>query len=173
MEKIPKPNEISSELQSLFDADQADRTSLRGNWDNQEFIQRMGDNDRLRLERASEIYDLSKSEVISLTDSEKVQLAFLFQHSHDTDDYWKAYELAESAGEEGKWIAAAAEDRWLISKGEKQKWGTQFLGETEQAPMLSDEESGITDEMRIEREIPPRAKQLEVHQSYIDTDSEE
>lgn len=172
MEKMSRPNLISDELRQLFDADQADRTKIKGNWDNQELIQRMADNDRVRLQRAREIYELYKLGEVSLKNSEKVQLAFLFQHSLEVDDYRKAHELGEDAEDEGTWIAAAAEDRWLLAKGEKQKWGTQFVSGTEQAPMLSDEESGITDEMRIEREIPPRAEQLKVHQSYLDDDSE-
>ena len=170
MEGPPTSNPLSLELKNLFDTDQADRMALHGNWDNQEVTQRMAENDSRRLQRAGEIYEQYKSGSVSLTDSEKVQLAFLFQHSHSTDDYWKAHELGEAAGEEGKWIAAAAEDRWLLSKGEKQKWGTQFLNDTEQASMLTDEESGITDEMRREREIPVRADQLKVHRSYIESE---
>ncbi|MDQ5889513.1 MAG: hypothetical protein QG609_6 [Patescibacteria group bacterium] len=168
MEKIPSLNPISSELKNLFDADQADRMALHEDLDNQELMQKMVENDSHRLQRAGEIYEQYKSGSLSLTNGELVQLAFLFQHSRDTEDYWKAHELGESAGEEGKWIAAAAEDRWLLSKGEKQKWGTQFLYGTEQAPMLSDEESGVTDEMRKERKIPPRAEQMKVYQGDIE-----
>jgi hypothetical protein len=170
MEKMPNANPISPELKSLFDTDQEDRMALHGNWDNREVIQKMIENDSRRLQRAGEIYVQYKSGALPLTDSEKVQLAFLFQHSRTTDDYWKAHELGEAAGEEGKWIAAAAEDRWLLSKGEKQRWGTQFLNDTEQAPMLSDEESGITDEMREDHQIPARAEQLKVHQSNLESE---
>lgn len=169
MEKMPSADSISSELKSLFDTDQADRAALHGNWTNKEFIQRMVENDSRRLQRAGEIYEQYKSGSLSLADSEKVQLAFLFQHSSNIDDYWKAHKLGEAAGEEGKWIAAAAEDRWLLSTGKKQKWGTQFMSDTEQAPMLSDEESRITDEMRKDREIPVRAEQLKIHQSHLES----
>ncbi len=163
MEKSPNPRSISSELQNLYDTDQADRPVSREDWNNQELMQTMADNDTRRLQRAKEIYEQYNAGALSLTDVEKVQLAFLFQHSLDTDDYEKVVELGNAAGEEGKWIAAAGEDRWLISKGDKQKWGTQFTHDGNPMPMLSDEESGITDEMRRERDIPVRGEQLSVH----------
>ncbi len=163
MEGLPAKKLISVELKELFEKDQEDRYALKGNWDNAELVRKMVENDTLRLKRGRKIYEEYKAGNVELANEELVQLAFLFQHSPELDDYWKAYELGNEAGEEGKWIAAAAEDRWLLNKGEKQKWGTQFLSGTAQAPMLSDEESGITDEMRIERRIPPRAKQLAVH----------
>ncbi len=163
MEGVPRNKSISEEINELFDNDQADRYALQGNWENLELVQKMVENDTLRLKRGREIYAEYKEGNIELTNDELVQLAFLFQHSSELDDLWNAHELGNNADEEGKWIAAAAEDRWLLNKGEKQKWGTQFLNAKEQAPMLSDEESGITDEMRIERSIPVRAEQLAAH----------
>lgn len=163
MEGIPGKKSFSRELRELFDADQADRKALQGKWNDPELSKTMIDNDSKRLIRAREIYEEHMSRTALLSSEELIQLAFLFQHSPESDDYRKAYDLGEAAGDEGKWIAAAAEDRWLLSKGEKQKWGTRFLNETEQAPMASDEESGITDEMRAQREIPPRAEQLSMH----------
>lgn len=165
MERVPEKKPISKELKELFEADQADRIAIRRRWDDRELTEKMMENDSLRLKRAREIYDDYIVSKVSLSNQELVQLAFLFQHSSESDDYRKAQELAGAAGDEGKWMAAAAEDRWLLSQGKEQKWGTQFVSETEQAPMLPDEESGITDDMRAERDIPPRAEQLAVHRS--------
>ncbi|MDB5237503.1 MAG: hypothetical protein JWL88_605 [Parcubacteria group bacterium] len=167
---MPGRKSITQELKELFDADQADRIALHGNWDSTELNQKMREGDAVRLSRGREIYEGYKEGTVELSSDELVQLAVLFQHSRELDDYWKAHELGNDAGEEGKWIAAAAEDRWLLAKGEKQKWGTQFLNDTEQAPMLSDEESGITDEMRIDREIPPRSEQLAAHLKYSESE---
>jgi hypothetical protein len=146
MEGIPAKKTVSIELKELFEKDQADRYTLQG---------KMGANDAIRLKRGREIYEEYKAGNTLLSNEELVQLAFLFQHSPELDDYWKAHELGKDAGEEGKWIAAVAEDRWLLNKGGKQKWGTQFLSGTEQ--------SGITDEMRMEMRVPPRAEQLDAH----------
>jgi hypothetical protein len=163
MEGIPAKKTVSIELKELFEKDQADRYTLQGDWGNTELVQKMVANDAIRLKRGREIYEEYKAGNTLLSNEDLVQLAFLFQHSPELDDYWKAHELGKDAGEEGKWIAAVAEDRWLLNKGGKQKWGTQFLSGTEQAPMLSDEESGITDEMRMEMRVPPRAEQLDAH----------
>lgn len=160
MEEAPRRKSVSAELKNLFDSDQADRMAMEGNWKNPDFVRDVTEKDAARLKRANEIYKEYESGNVTLSDDEMVQLAFLFQHSLETDDYQKAMRLGNAAGEEGRWIAAAAEDRWLLSKGEKQKWGTQFTHEGGQAPMLSDEESGITDAMRSERGIPARAEQL-------------
>lgn len=165
MESVPRAKSVSEELQELYDADQADRAMLLAGRHSTNMPSELLERDAARLEKAREIYAKLISGAASLSNEQRVQLAFLFQHSLDSDDYRKAYELGESAGDEGKWIAAAAEDRWLLSRGERQKWGTQFISDTEQAPMMSDEESGITDEMRVEREIPPRAEQLQVHRA--------
>lgn len=166
MEEAPGRKSVSAELKELFNADQADREAVRGKWDDAELSQRMAENDAVRLKRAREIYEEYIAGSAHLSSGELVQLAFLFQHSRDSDDYRKAHELGNAAGEEGLWIAAAAEDRWLLSRGEKQKWGTQFRHNV-QAPMLSDEESGITDEMREQREIPTRANQLAEHLKHL------
>lgn len=94
----------------------------------------------------------------------------LFQHGPHMDDCRRAMELGELAGKkgskQGKWLAAAAEDRCLTRIGKKQKWGTQFIkqagGEWTQKPMQDDEESGVDDEMRIERGVPARDQQMSV-----------
>ncbi len=169
MEEIPGKKSVSIELKKLFDADQADRMAMEGKWSNPDLVRNVIENDASRLKRANEIYEKYRSDNVALSDEEMIQLAFLFQHSLEIDDYQKAVELGNAAGQEGKWIAAAAEDRWLISKGEKQKWGTQFTHGVEQAPMQSDEESGITDEMRRERGIPPRAEQLSVYLGHLNS----
>ena len=169
MERMPGQKPVSVELKELFDADQSDRMTMEGNWENPDFVSKVAEKDALRLKRANEIYEEYRSNSITMSNEELVQLAFLFQHSLETNDYQKAIELGNAAGEEGRWIAAAAEDRWLISKGEKQKWGTQFTHGGGQAPMLSDEESGITDEMRKGRDIPARAEQLSVYLGHLNS----
>jgi hypothetical protein len=59
--------------------------------------------------------------------------AFLFQHGEEADDYLFAHILATEAVALGysraKWIAAATLDRYLQQIGQKQVFGTQYLGE--------------------------------------------
>lgn len=165
MERPSSIKSLSVELQELFNSDQSDRDGLQGRESNPDSWNVIVDNDAKRLVRAREIYNDYINGIVVLSNDEMVQLAFLFQHSLEIDDYKKVIELGNAAGEAGKWIAAAGEDRLLVMKGEKQKWGTQFNYDGTQAPMLSDQESGITDEMRQDRGIPARSEQLSEHLS--------
>lgn len=156
---------VSEELADLFARDQADRTVGHENID---FAQ-MRENDIPRLARAKEFYAMLKSGEANLSGEELYMLGMLYQHSPDANDYKVAMELGALSGEkgcaQGSWLSAAAEDRLLLSTGGKQKWGTQFTkesGEWEQMPMDSDEESGVTDVLRAQKNIPPRNRQMEV-----------
>jgi hypothetical protein len=59
--------------------------------------------------------------------------AFIFQHGQKADDYLFAHILATQAIALGytraKWISAATLDRYLQQIGQKQVFGTQYLGE--------------------------------------------
>jgi len=56
--------------------------------------------------------------------------ALLLLHSSHKKDYRLAHQLAKHAVQLGsrvsRWLFAATLDRWLISQGKKQKFGTQF-----------------------------------------------
>jgi len=57
-------------------------------------------------------------------------LAYLLHHSDKSDDYKLAHEYASKAVAMGsrvtKWLFSATLDRWLVSQGKKQKYGTQY-----------------------------------------------
>lgn len=59
--------------------------------------------------------------------------AFIFQHGQSADDYLLAHVLATEAIALGyskaTWISAATLDRFLQSIGQKQVFGTQYIGE--------------------------------------------
>jgi hypothetical protein len=153
-------------IKRLFDEDQSER-SLPFNEINPQTII---DNDRARVVEAHSIYTAFKESKVELSGDDLFYLAILFQHGSNSEDFLIATELATLSSEKGnnkaKWLAAATEDRYLLSKGEKQKWGTQFSkkspdDEWELSPMASDEESGISDAMRKDKNVPERAKQFE------------
>ncbi len=152
-------NEIERELHTLFEDDQHDRNERLYETDIQSFMER----DASRLARAKAIFDMRDE----LSPQSLVDLAFLFQHGQNSDDYKNAFDLASDALAKGHgdaaWLSAAAEDRYLLSIGQKQKWGTQFIqhgNEWKHEAMASDEESGITGDMRRQKAVPPRAEQL-------------
>ncbi|OHB18076.1 MAG: hypothetical protein A2544_00575 [Candidatus Zambryskibacteria bacterium RIFOXYD2_FULL_43_10] len=158
--------EISAELKGLYEADQQDRAGKYGEIN----LESMRVNDEERIHRAHEICALFKAGNLEFISDDFFHLAMLFQHSSNIEDYAIALELSnlgvEKGSEKCKWLSAASEDRYLLTRGEKQKWGTQFrkneFGGWEQSPMSLDEESGATDDLRKQKGVPERVKQLEM-----------
>lgn len=158
---------LEAELTAMFEEDQRDRNEKLYETDPDAFLCR----DAARLARALELFELKEL----LPAQSFLDLAFLFQHGSEPDHYKKAWELADEALAQGcesaAWLTAAAEDRNLLSIGQKQKWGTQFAqnddGEWEQQAMAEDAESGITDDLRRAKNVPPRGEQLMVFLSHM------
>ncbi|CAN5221876.1 hypothetical protein BH09PAT2_BH09PAT2_10430 [soil metagenome] len=84
-------------------------------------------------------------------------IAYLFQHGETTEDYRLAHEYAKKAVDMGsnvtEWLYAATLDRYLISQGKLQKFGTQFEqvnGAWQQMPV----DTSFTDKERISHGVP-------------------
>ncbi|MBN1316021.1 MAG: hypothetical protein JXA42_11150 [Anaerolineales bacterium] len=87
--------------------------------------------------------------------------AFIFQHGDCSEHYLLANRLAQAAMETGysdaRWIYAASLDRYLMSQGEPQKFGTQYIrieGEFKLYPV----DQTTTDEERAIYNVPPLDK---------------
>lgn len=83
-------------------------------------------------------------------------LAYFFHHSGKKSDYELAYNYAKKAVEMGsnvtKWLLAATLDRYLVSQGKLQKFGTQFKkkgNKWERLPV----DGSITDEERLKHGV--------------------
>ncbi len=163
MEGAPAQKDINAELADLYAADQKDRAEQLYQKDHDLFLAR----DQARMARARGIYEQRQTAHVS--PEGLFNLAMLFQHGEGSDDYLKAWNLAKESEAAGytasAWLTAAAEDRYLLSLGQKQKWGTQFNvnkeGELALLDMSSDEESGVTDEVRAAKGISTRAEKQE------------
>ncbi len=121
--EIGSPDEISAELARLFAEDQGDRTSPPTDdigWN--ALVAR----DAARLAR---IKTLCRSHALQ-TGMDYFHAAMILQHAHETDDYLLAHELCVVAASQGvwqaKWLAAASEDRFLMSLNRPQRFGTQY-----------------------------------------------
>jgi len=163
--------EVEQELALIYQADQDERTV---GWNNIDFEQ-LKENDKPRLKRAKEIFELIKANKVILSGQSLYQLGILFQHSKDINDYPIAGEIGKLSGDagysDGYWLSAAAEDRYLVHTTQKQKWGTQFQKNDEEwelVPMIDDAESGATDDLREKRSIPPKSRQLDVFLARAD-----
>jgi len=86
--------------------------------------------------------------------------ALIMQHGQESDDYKQAMTLAKKAvllkpsHKQARWLACAAEDRYLHSIGQPQVWGTQFVGAFEYSLEPFDRHAK-TDQERIANHVPP------------------
>ncbi len=108
------------ELLEIYEKDQNDRMSDNINWS------KVNERDSLRRVRIHQLLDSGKVK----TGKDLKNAAMIFQHGKDSTDYGLAVRLMKKAIEKdstiNKWLFAAATDRYLLSKGEPQIYGTQY-----------------------------------------------
>ena len=131
-------------LAELYAADQADR--------------RPGDDPdwsaigRRDADRRAEVDQLLDAGAVR-TAADHYHAAMVFQHGSDSTAYRKAWDLAREAERLGsaraRWLAAAAEDRYRLSVGERQRYGTQFLIEDGTWYLSPFDSTAVTDEERL------------------------
>jgi hypothetical protein len=116
---------IASTLKYIYDVDQKDRMDIRiFIWDS--YRKKIKERDKMRLHFVNYLLEANK---IS-TPTDKYLSAMIFQHGDKPEHYEKAYLLASEAAkanvQNAEWLSKAAFDRWMISIGEKPKYGTQI-----------------------------------------------
>jgi hypothetical protein len=142
-------------MTALFQADQGARTSgAKIDWT----VVAREDEQRRRETRAL----LDKGELSSATDF--YHAAFIFQHSGEPGDYLLAHTLAIVAVARGRadatWIAAASLDRYLMSVGQKQIYGTQYRKRDGQPTTQEPYHRGLVpDALRKALGVPAQAEQ--------------
>lgn len=155
---------MNAELRTIFEADQADRRSGIG--------LAMVARDRDRRRRVLEL--LAAGEVLGGPDH--YHAAMVLQHGGSQQSYQRARELALRAAElghrPGRWLAAAALDRLLVHRGQRQKYGTQYRRWGDKR-MLVEVDPATTDEDRAEWEVRPLAEALARAEGVIPPDPSE
>src|SRR5437588_9898764 len=149
---------MNSELQALYEQDQADRSAFEQL--DHEQLQEVLQRDRARRQRVKELVG-SKA----LQDPEDYfHAAMVFQHGEALDDFWQAHVLARRGMELGhpncRWLTAAAYDRWLMNQRKPQKYGTQYTSRDNEPYRLWDVDPTTTDEERAAMNVPPLAEAL-------------
>lgn len=150
----------NEELMRMEQEDQDDRApSARKSYDWTVLARR----DDARLARVKELYRQNKLQ----TGNDYFRAALVLQHSQASEDYLLAHELCVVALSKGKTnaqaldargLAAATEDRFLMSIDRPQRFGTQYRRESENAPAkLYKTDSGVTDELRSLMNVPSLA----------------
>jgi hypothetical protein len=154
----------NAELREIFEQDQAAR-SPGGNLSQSD--------DEARIKRVLEL--IAAGEVS--TPEDRFRAAVVLQHtprtwcegkltSQGTDNYLLAHFLAREAFDNGVeragWLSAAAIDRYLVSSGKPQKYGTQRSLNRETGKMELDPiDPATTDEERAALGVPPLKEILE------------
>lgn len=109
----------SSEIKKLKNEDQQDRQNYTLN-------NSVAVKDLKRRKRIGEIF----GEGCITTPEDYFAAALIYQHGVNSDHYLQAYLWSKRAGEMGHpggyQLSAAAIDRYLVSKGKKQLFGTQY-----------------------------------------------
>ncbi|HXM56225.1 MAG TPA: hypothetical protein VOB72_12610 [Candidatus Dormibacteraeota bacterium] len=141
---------MHDELRELHEADQADRLAAEPPPD-------VIDRDRRRRGRVAELLDAGAA----ADGADFHHAAMVFQHGDELGDYWRAHQLALRAVElgygPGRWLAAAAYDRWLMHQRRPQKYGTQYRG-AGGAWVLYDVDPATTDAERAAWDVPSLAE---------------
>ncbi len=149
--------EDNSDLLAMHDADQADRLG-QIDWSS------VAPRDSARRERTAEMLN----DNLVVTAADYYHAAMIFQHGvfGDTTSARRAFDLMETAlaldstVENGKWLRAAAWDRYLMYKGEPQWYGTQFSrpGADEPWALWEVDTTQVTDADRLANDVPPLAE---------------
>lgn len=114
---------VSKELTYIYNTDQGDRITLR--------LMRP-ERDSVRLSRVLELHEQG----LIVGPGDQLKAAMVLQHGRDSTHYRLAHELAKAAFDgwvatpgwskgEAEWLMKATYDRWMLSIGKPQVYGTQ------------------------------------------------
>jgi hypothetical protein len=151
---VPPQVGDNPELAKIYEADQADRVADLINWAVLE------PRDKARLARVKELFATKNLR----TAVDFYRAAMVLQHGQVAEDFLLAHELCVVAIALGKsdratrWLAAASEDRFLMTLGRPQRFGTQYRSEGSQPMRLYDVGEGVTDELRTLMATPTLAE---------------
>lgn len=141
---------MNEELRALYEQDQADRRGHR-------LAPGVLERDRARRGRVAALIGAGALR----EGSDYYYAAMVFQHGETPDDAWRAHELANQAAalghRPGRWLAAAAYDRWLMYQGRPQKYGTQYRAAAGRWALWM-VEPATTDAERAAWDVPPLAE---------------
>ena len=145
----------NQELVRLMDEDQADRLPPAGKSIDWKIV---AARDESRLKRVKELYSQNQLR----TGNDYFNAALVLQHSNTPEDYLLAHELCVVAISKKRGIeslAAASEDRFLMSIGRPQRFGTQYKSDGPNQPYrLYKVDPGVTDELRRIMMVPTLAE---------------
>jgi tetratricopeptide (TPR) repeat protein len=147
---------VNAELTRLYEEDQKDRAPDLGKIDWSVVAKR----DEERRKRVIEIVARGGAKEAS----DFVHAAMVLQHGQAPDDFKQAHDWCVKAIEidpdypGARWLAAAAQDRYLMNLGKPQLYGTQFKRDDGGPWYLWEVDPSISDEERAKWDVPPLAR---------------
>ncbi|NQV52090.1 MAG: tetratricopeptide repeat protein [Flavobacteriales bacterium] len=155
-ESEPAPIEDNQELVEIYKNDQGDRQPAEIDWSV------VSSRDSARRARVLDMLE----EGLVRTSKDYQNAAMVFQHGGDSTSYGMAVKLMEESieldPEANKWLLAAATDRYLLSIGKLQIYGTQYHRIKDEPWQLSEmDTTQITDAQRKEYGVETLAEQKE------------
>ena len=154
---VNEPANDNAELKHLYDEDQADRQPAYAG--KPVDIPALARRDDERERRVKELYAADQLR----TGPDYYNAAMILQHAMTPDDFLLCHDLCVVAIGKGepraKWLAAASMDRFLVSIGRPQRFGTQYGAARPGFPIrLSPIDTSVTDRLRMELGVPPLAE---------------
>lgn len=146
---------MNDELYQLFVADQQERANhpLVGTPD---YVALRG-RDQTRRHQVQRLLDQQQVH----TAHDYYHAALIFQHGETVEEIWSAHRWALKSVElglaAGKWLAAAALDRWQMYQGQPQTYGTQLVPDGTRY-RLWDINPNTSDAERAQWEVPSLAE---------------
>ena len=157
---------LESRIHDLFTEDQAVRLADEIDW---ETVTKEDEARRIEV-----LGYLTEGKIMSAR--ALVDASFIFQHGDCPAHYKLANTLADKAVQLGsadaRWIYAATLDRYLLSIGKKQKFGTQYTSSDGCTYTLEPYDPTTTDEARAEYDVPPLAAALAQAETFGECDSD-
>jgi hypothetical protein len=148
---------VNREVYQMYQEDQADRPSdpnVKADW------RAVSERDLARRKRVLELFRAHRLKAAD----DYYHGAMIFQHGSAAEDFDFAYQLSLKASElepthrAARWLAAAAKDRYLMTLGKPQLYGTQFKRDPGGPWYLYPVDPSITDEERAKWSVPPLAE---------------
>lgn len=148
--------QTSERMKAFFDADQSSR---RGISKHKELWPKLEEEDRAR--RVEVMTYLENGKLAAADDF--YYAALIFQHGNCADHFKLSNQLAEKSmnlgNHDARWLFAASLDRYLMTLGKPQKFGTQYVqnkksGKWELYPV----DPATTDEERAHYDVPSLAE---------------
>lgn len=158
---------VENSLEELYKGDIRDRRNI--SFDDNKQLKELAKRDSGRKLQVMKLF--SENKLSTAKDFHHASL--IMQHGETADDYKLAHQFAEKAvtlgDETARWLYAATYDRWLLSTGKPQRYGTQIIQRDDgEYAVAGDLDPNVTDAEREKWHVPPLSQAVEKFKEKYD-----